>query len=1789
MSQENLEATVEQTLVGLRQKRGIIKGKLTRFKNYLNDSSVNDDIHGIGTRLIKIEIAFDAFDEVQSELEFLDSKEEAERETVESDFFHCIARAKSLITSIEDKQVSTNNFQMQQGPNVSYDHNDSCIDIKLPSINLPTFSGEVEEFLSFQEAFSQLIDKRSDLSNRKKFFYLRGCLKNDALKLISHLALIDDNYEVALELLTSHYKNTRAIINKHIFALLQLPQINKESVSQLRHLSDIVHTNVSALKNLKVPVEHWDLIIINLIQSRLDNITNREWEDTLDNNDDLPTLEQIMKFLNRKCFKLESLQATKHNTPQQTHQLNTHKHPQQSLNQSRGKHGYYMRSPVHSFAVTDKPTHCEFCAGNHHIYHCEHFAKLEVKQKYEELIKRRMCTNCLRMGHANYQCKSRTCKHCNMKHNSLLHEINPQQGTNQNIGQTQANVDRQNISTVATHEININNDIISNSSETQICSSVQNTAQVYNYVFLATAQVLIYDAQGNAHVCRALLDSGSQSNIMSEELCNKLQIDKQKVSISVLGVNGAVTNILYTTKAIISSLYTSLRANLTFQVMKSVTGNIPAVSFKKDALNIPTFIKLADPDYNIAHKVDLLLGADIFYKLLYTNHHQLGTNLPTLQETALGWIITGKLKLNSNHEIQTDSNICGFIQTMNDNYNTDPELNTLVKKFWETEEVPQSTKYYSPEQQFCEDYFVKTTKRDERGRYVVKLPMITDLPDFGDSLTIAKRRFDYLECKFRQNDKLKSEYTRFMKEYHDLGHMSLIGPLNSQKIMEHPSYVLPHHAVIKESSSTTKCRVVFDASARTNRGISLNDNLHIGYTVQDDLFSIIMRLRLFKYVLSADVKMMFRQILIDPQDRKFQQIIWRNNDIEEIQLYELNTVTYGTASAPFLATRVLKQIALDYETQFPRTCKIIQKSFYMDDLLLSLNSVEEALEVYKELTNIFDSVGFVLRKWSSNEQVILNKIVHDNENDNVENLIEIKNTKELKTLGISWISSSDTLNYSIKFEDTTHNYVTKRIILSTISKIFDPLGLIGPATIKAKILIQKLWQLNYSWDEQLPPDLLDSWNSFAKQLSSLNDICIPRCLLIPETTDIELHGFCDASNAAYGCCLYIVSTDTAGQRYARLLCAKSRVAPLKTHTLPRLELLGAVLLSRLSLSVMNALTDINFTKISYYCDSTIVLSWIKLDLSQLKQFVANRIAEITKSTEISHWKHVRSQENPADIISRGINPNELLNANLWWNGPTFLHSHNEPDSPVNINLDFNQLPEVKQSVSTISVVNIEHFDIFDKYSDLHKMQRIVAYCYRFMYITLKKRTYQTTLLSVEELNNAHQALVRLCQADQFTLELKSLQCTNKDISNTKLRSLNPFIDSYNILRVGGRLKHSDIDYAQKHPIILPKNHKLTHLIIHTEHVKHLHLGPQNLLNTLRLQYWIIDGISTVKKVIRSCVKCFRVNPTPSRFLMGDLPSDRVIPSRPFLKCGVDYAGPLMIKDRLLRNAKLVKTYICLFVCFTTRAVHLELASGLTTDAFLNVIKRFVSRRGKPSKIYSDNGLNFKGASNHFAELYNLLNSKDLHLQIHQFTSKDQIEWCFIPPRSPHMGGLWEAAIKSCKFHLKRVIGNATVTYDELCTVLVQIEACLNSRPLTPLSNNPSDFLPLTPAHFLIGDSLMAVPQEDLRGVATSRLSRYQHLQQLLQHFWSRWSREYLSTLQRRSKWTSGLHDNLQVGDLVILVEDHSPPLQWPMARVEEIHQGADNKVRVVTVRLASGNVFRRSVARVCRLPKMDEF
>lgn len=1719
-------------LIRLNNKRSSIKGRITIFKKYIDllasfEKMPTLEIGKLTLKLSKFEALFSEFDSLQDEIEQLNSDnltlELSERDQIEQSFYHCIATAQAIIresTSLEEV-ADVSNVTVQQCNN----HDDQeSLGFRLPTIQIPKFDGSYYKWLEFRDTFNSLVHSNSKVNDIHKFHYLNSYLEGDAARVISNFEVTSDNYAEAWKILCDRYNNKRQLVNNHLKSLFNIQPSTRESERALRFIIDHVTKNLRALNTLGQPTLQWDTLIIFMVTAKLDSNTSIKWEEHRNLLSDLPTLNEFLNFLRNRADVLETVQRNKQDKDRHASENNNipFRHKSQSsfiVSQER---------------LPSQPLQCVICKGSHRIFDCNSFKNKSPEERLTQAIGLKLCHNCLRPGHHTRQCRlNGTCRICKRRHNTFLHQNNIQNTTTEVTGE---------------------NNVTPSQSE-----SVSLTATSSSETLLCTALVDLINPNTTAvTTVRALLDSGSQSSFITESLKSKLNLTSQHSDThSIIGIGNTKLS-LNSERCVVQlkSKNDSFNVLLSCLVLPHISDGLPKTHINIKHLDLSNF-QLADPTFNVPSEIQMLIGADLFWDLIGSKQHSLGPNNPILRSSKLGWLISGPIIQNNSNK---NSTFCNFAIS-------NAELHDELTKFWELETFYKNQPHLSEEEKLCEQHFIANTERLPNGQFSVKLPLV-DSPDcLGDSYPMAKKRFLNLENRFNKQPEVKKMYTEFIHEYAELGHLTEIDTKN----IGDTYFYLPHHPVIREKSETTRLRTVFDASAKSTSGLSINDLQMTGPNIQDSLFSILIRFRQYKYALSGDIEKMYRAVSLHQSDRDLQLILWRDSEDKPLQTLQLNTVTYGFSSASFLSTRCLWQVGEECENKFIKN--IIQHDFYVDDLLTGSDSEKELSDIKDSVSEALAKGGFHLRKFRSNSS---NLLPHDSKNKN----FMISSTDS--TLGLGWDTSSDQLNFPFKVAsiDVDNSIVTKRSILSASLKTFDPLGLLSLFTIIPRILIQQLWSLKIDWDMPVPEDIKKAWKTFIDNFKYFEMLKLPRQVLCNNPKSIEMHAFCDASQRAYGACVYIKSEDSQGHVEVHLISAKSRVAPIKASTIARLELNGALLAAQLSHAVTQALRC-PITRHIHWTDSTIVLGWLKFKTttSKLKIFVANRVAEILELTDLSSWRHVPTALNPADLVSRGVDPKAVNEIKLWWEGPSFLlkPEHCWPDTQSQQD-EITVLPEVK----VLSVQTVEEPFLFHRYSNLKVLQRVVAQILRF-YNNCKFPNNKINIscpLQVTELENSLKTLIKMAQKTSFNRELLILSKNQPLSSKSSLSSLSPFLDSDGIIRVGGRIAASEYSYDKKHPILLHANHTLTKLIFEHEHVMLMHAGPQHLLTSIRERFWPIGGRNLARRTARLCFICRRVRGRTMNNVMGNLPAERLTPDYPFNVVGLDFAGPFMITDRKGRGCKITKCYLCIFVCFKYKCIHLETVSELSKDAFILGLKRFCGRRGKPRQINCDNGTNFVSACkeiNSFLETY-----KD---PIFDFAADEGIEFRFSPAYAPHFGGLWEAGVKSAKFHISRILGKTHLTYEELSSLFTQVEAILNSRPLCPLSPSPDDYSPLTPAHFLIGRPFTSLPAPCLLEHNTNRLDRYERLEQYKQHFWQRWTKEYICELQQRTKWRVKCKD-LQLNDLVLLKDD-SPPLNWRLGRIEKLFPGSDGIPRVADVATSRG-IVRRALNKICLLPTPED-
>lgn len=1618
----------------------------------------------------------------------------------------------------------------------------------LPKIPIKTFQGDVTRWPTFKQLFTSLIKEDQTLTDAQRFHYLTSYLEGPAYDTIRHITAVGENFEQAWAALVKVYDDPRQLARTYLDRFLSYKSPpGKPTVASLQSYLSSVAESVSSIRNLPIP-NLAEYLLCELALRSLDPAT-RELFETAMVTTTFPCFPDLQTFVQQRCQVLSHIQGispiggpTSSGDADNSRPLL--KPPNKFLPKTNKPalmaHGSEEIQPASDDSTSScspraTPSSCYLCQGDHELRLCSRFVPATPAQRLNLLRRFPGCRNCLRVDHKSHLCQSKNaCGVCKRRHHTDLHLPLPAQAEGGNGTPTPSTT----------------------SGPAAPSGFVGANTRAHAGVLLGTVLANIRDSQGRLRLFRGVLDPGSMFSFITEQAARTLQKSARPFQGAISGVSDAP---LRGVKGQVSLSFEAparaepLRTNAV--IVPTITPPLPLEALHSEIWGDYQSYELSDAKFTEPGPISFLIGADLFTEVIIGAPITLLNDGPRLLPTIFGYSVIGRYL----DEMSSGDGLSLLTCTT---------LDSLIERFWLIEE-PSLPAVPSPEEVQCESHFCSTHSRGDDGRYVVSLPFKSSPPELVPSTSRVLSCLYALEARFARNEALRKAYIAQMEEYKELGHMRLA--------TDPARYLIPHHAVFKQEGERLKLRVVFDASFPTPGG-SLNDHLLTGPKLQADIGQILLRFRRHAYVFRCDIVKMFRQIWLNPRDRCYQQIMWRNSPAEPVQLYELTTVSFGMSSSPYLAQRVLRQHALNYQQQYPEAAQVLLRGAYVDDLVAGSDDPEHLCRVKTELIGLLSLGGFELGKWNANHPSLLESP------DLTAEVVSLRfeDAPVTKILGMKWDPSTDAFSYEVFAQEQKY---TKRAIHSTIARLYDPLGYLAPIVFYAKCIQQHTWQLpQVGWDDLVPADVQESWRLFLQDLPAVSRVSIPRAL--PQTdTSYQLVCFCDASASGYCANAYLRST-LGTTATLTLLKAKTKVAPLKPLTIPRLELCGALLLSRVVQSLDPLVQDLGIDQFFCFTDSTTVLAWLHILPHLLQTFVSNRVQKVLSSTKLEWWHHIKGVENPADVGSRGIAPADLKDHALWWSGPDWCRL---PLSkwPVSAEVPAVEVPEVK--TPRLALISVKGDSSLVEYAKRHssylRFVRTIAYLKRFSFNTRLPKPLRSHRrvgpISPQEFREADGHFLRLLQhsyyANVFTHPFNQLP--------PELRRLNVFVDAEGLIRVGGRLKNAPIAFEHKHPVLLPARSYYTNLVVEHHHRKNHHIGPTALLAAIHQSYWIPKARNLVKLIRHRCPVCVRFSKSSVIPLMGQLPRSRFAGVRPFLITGVDFAGPFIFKMSTLRKSQTDKAYLCLFICMSSRALHLEVATSLSVEGFLDAFDRFIARRGLPAEMLSDGGTNFRGTDRYLRELSEYFKSSDTEASLVQQTAHLNLSWNFNPPSSPHFGGGWEVAVRVVKDLFYKTFGNHPYTLPELHTAFTKIEGILNSRPIQALSSSPEDLEPLTPGHFLIGQPLTALPEPDFQDIPEGRLNRWQRIRERTQFFWARWKQEYLHGLQLRQKWNKQA-PNLKIGDLVLLRDENTPPTQWPMGRVLEVHPGDDGVVRVVSLKTPTG-IYKRPAVKMVPLLLRD--
>lgn len=1145
------EAAYKKLVLKRNNSINAIKHHKTKTDASNKDTKQTEILH----RIIQLEHCYERFQKIAGEIIESDAYNEKDitekDEDIEEMYILALSKLKDLSTDEHGPTLSSTRLShAQQQPQNNTQIHDN--EVRLGKFTLRKFNGEYEHWTTFFDAFTTYVDENPRYSDMSKMYYLRDSLTGTALSVINRLPLTEKNYKLAWKLLTERFHNKRAITNQCLANIINCQKLSQPAANQLRVLIDGVRESLQTLETIEIVIEAWDPIVVHIVESKLEMTMKFEWERSLNGSTEIPSYQQLSDFLETQHRILEAAEAFDRGKLVDSPRAND----------SRRFSRYTPNATTKTLAISTE--RCCVCNESHGLYFCPTFETWSVKERKNYIADTKRCENCLKQHNDN--CKSHyRCKKCKGIHNTKLHEETVMSAY---VG------DESNNESVSVSTIHL-------ASRSKL---------------LATAIVQVKDKRGTIHMLRAFIDQGAESAFITERAAQLLCLSPSRENVSLLGVDNVSLGRAKKSVTIeVNSMHDKSFVIVT-KALLSRTIITTRTSSDKSLLDC-TYLKgitLADPNFLDTENVDLLLGVDIYAVSLLDGIRRGEMDQPVAQNSRFGWLVFGALSPTKESTVRV--NCTSSVQD---------SLSQELQRFWQNEEV-NVEKFLTEEQEKCVQFYEATTTRQSNGRYMVSLPYTMNVADsnfLGHSYEIALRRQLNLEKRFRSQPKLREMYNEFMFEYLNLGHMSVLE--NDQR----NGCYLPHHPVLRENSTTTKLRTVFDASAKTTNGFSLNDRLMNGPTIQPELFDTFIRWRVNKIALIADVEKMYRQIDVAPADRINQKVLYRFSETEPMQTFVLNTITYGTKPAPYMGVQTTFLVADDEATKYPIASKCVKTDMYVDDLLSGAESTSEAIELRHQFSDLFNAGHLSLRKWASNDESVLADIPA--EYRALQTPFELHKNDDIKTLGIWWNPKTDKLHFRIDISTlSSAAIITKRKLLSDGSKIFDPCGILSPVTIKAKILMQEAWKQGIDWDNNLSPEIQAQWNEYRSELHLLEKVEVKRWLSTTKESKLSLHGFCDSSSKAYCAVIYLVQ-QTSDNFTSHIVCSKTKVAPIQCESIPRLELCGAVMLCELMERVSKNL-KISKERIHLWTDSELVLNWLHSHASNWVTYVANRVSKIQK-------------------------------------------------------------------------------------------------------------------------------------------------------------------------------------------------------------------------------------------------------------------------------------------------------------------------------------------------------------------------------------------------------------------------------------------------------------------------------------------------------------------------------------------------------------------------------------------------
>ena len=1620
--------------------------------------------------------------------------------------------------------------------------------LRLPKLNMETYDGNPLSYRSFMDSFESSVDSDTRLSDIDKFLYLRGLLRGKALSTIAGLKLTSENYGEAKELLRARFGDEKILKATFFGEILNLkPVTDASNVDRLRKLYDTIESSVRNLKSLGVLSENFAAAIIPTILSKIPDTIRLEVSKLTRGVD--WDYDHVLEVINNELVAREQclfMTGTEGERPSRGDRGSRDRERRGSdriVTSGASLHGGLTKK--------DRPykqSKCVYCGDSHKSLECDRVTDVDSRRDILRTEKR--CYNCLKKGCRVSECKSPyTCRHCQQKHHSSIHPI--ETNTEEEPKTEDAKGD----------------------------GSFGGFGGNGEVVLLKTAVAHVSNSNDgtNSTNARLILDDGSQRSYVQRALKEKLNLKPIPVDaedVIVKGICGRSTIMKSEMVELFVRTDSGTWIKIIAGVLDEICEPINQPSTRCAVRKYPHLKNITFADYHNGKDVEIqiLIGGDYYYDLVASGKTSRGPRgTPTAVHTEVGWTLGGPVTDDTRSSTHTNlSSISSLFGTTKSNTSQiieDKNEDDFLQRFWDLDTVGIREDEKPVSEKFLDDIRFDPQKPE----YEVRLPRKPNISDLPSNYNNAFKRLHSEFNKLKRNSDPDA-----LRNYHEI----IMGQLETGKIercTDQPTkdvHYLPHRGVWKENRETTKLRIVYDASSKTKGALSLNECLYKGPSLTPHLFDVLLVFRLFPIAFTCDIQKAFLQIRVAEHDRNFLRFLWFEDPFAPdpvVIILRFAYVLFGLNCSPFLLNGTLRHHLIKYDHTYHYEISKIIRLLYVDDFPGGAITGGLAGRLFNLFKRVLREGGFTVHKIFTNDPQLRNEICPNTENDPTPTIV--------KVLGISWNIESDTLHITFENDFIEHTVtVTKRTIAQTVMKVFDPLGLISPVVLAAKLMLQEAWIAKSDWDSPLNDDLQTRWKTWCEGLVETGGYEFPRCYIRGdgEVCHYQLIGFSDASTKAYAAVVYLRAIYRAGTASSVLVASKTRVAPTKistktasddSATVPRLELLSCYILTTLMQTIVRALgNDINITKQIFWTDSTISLHRIRNTNTEYKPFVENRLHHCRKNSDVSNWFYVPTEINPADLPSRGCMPGELADNQLWLHGPSFLQDASFDDFEMfERNLQPSarvEDPEQKKSSVPIeenvfvAVSKTTHPKLalhelikLEKFNDLSHLLRVTSYCLRFV---SREKTEFSEELQSNEIENARKLWLI---SEQFRYSQSNKEEFEKTKANLKI-----YVDEQGVMRCRGRLGNSELPYDTKYPVYVPHQSRLAVLLILEAHENVFHQKERPTLTEVRTNYWIPKCRRLIRSLLPKCWLCNRLESLAFTLPSAPpLPNYRVEISPPFSNVGYDHMGPLWVYDIYGKDKVAHKAYVSLITCCTTRMMHLELQPSLEAPVCIRGLKRTFGRVGYPKRIVSDNHKTFKSSL------------------LRQFAAKNSITWKYILELSPHWGGFYERLNRMIKSALRKILWKSKLTYEEVETILIGIEGVLNCRPLCYVDDSDISE-PLTPSHLMYGRNLQrkAILHDEPKSDELPPSARVKHVRKLQKHFWKRFSSEYVTALRERDaqkRKGSERVCNLKVGDVVMIHQKQVARASWPLGRVARLIE-SNGKTRGVELTTESGTLNR---------------